>query len=535
MASGITELRASGPLELVDGALLAVRRGGGGPLLRAWAGSAPLALCALAVYYLERVEGLRSLRVPLALLLVLAFWGRALLLSRVAREYALAIRPTLPVSEQPTRAIDVLCTASVVGFGLWAWLWPLGGMALLSPYAALAVVPFMALRGAIAPSWLARASCARERGFSAFGQAFDDTAGMRGVFLTVELLALLGVLGVFANLWAVMSFVLLLSHAMLGLEVAFVSSFLSPDNGWVLLANATLALVLCEPLRAALSAQAFVDARSRRDGADLHAAVDAAIAQANRRGRAGAPQVPPGAAALLLLGTLLAATPARAQETEPSAEPSAAQHAADEDTRVHVEQILASPDFREFAERDDKGVGEMIDKLLKALFGDDHDESDERHVASSTSFSRGTSWVLMGIALVALTALAAYAYASSGPRGRTSAVGSSAPIAISEGDRPVTLLDEAAALAARGDMRGALRALYVATLVMLDRKRLIEFEPWKTNGMYLRGMPQGEARRAFAAFTHIFDHKWYGHEPATAEDYQECRRLAERIGGEVGA
>ena len=39
---------------------------------------APLALCALALYYLERVEGVRSLRPLFALLLVLGFWLRAL-------------------------------------------------------------------------------------------------------------------------------------------------------------------------------------------------------------------------------------------------------------------------------------------------------------------------------------------------------------------------------------------------------------------------------------------------------------------------
>jgi len=244
MASHAPELRALSPLEILDAALVAVRRGGARQLLRAWGGSAPLALTALGVYYFERVEGVRSLRVAFAVLLVLGFWLRAILLSRTARSYALAIRPTLPVVDTPPQPVELCCTASVVGFGLWIWLWPLSAMALLSPWAVAAVFPLLGARGAVAPSWLARASCARERGFAAFGQAFDDTAGMRGVFLIVELLALFGTIGLFANLYALTGLVLLLGHSLLGLDVAFVSSFLSLDNRWVLLLLSVVSLLV---------------------------------------------------------------------------------------------------------------------------------------------------------------------------------------------------------------------------------------------------------------------------------------------------
>jgi hypothetical protein len=100
---------------------------------------------------------------------------------------------------------------------------------------------------------------------------------------------------------------------------------------------------------------------------------------------------------------------------------------------------------------------------------------------------------------------------------------------------PLHYLDEAAQLAERGEARAALRALYLATLVNLDRAHLIDFEPAKTNWQYLRGLPPGELRKLFAAFTRIFDHKWYGHEPATPEDYRRSRALAERIERAVAA
>jgi hypothetical protein len=539
MATPSTELRAFGPLEILDGALLVVRRGGGERALRAWAAAVPLLLTAAAVYYLERVEGVRSLRPLFALLLVLGFWLRSYALSRVAHGYALAIRPSLPVVAPLPRAVDVVGTASVVALGLIVWLWPLAAMALLSPLAVAAVLPFLALRGAVAPSWLARASCARERGLHAFGQAFDDTAGMRGAFLIVEMLALFGAIGLFGNLYALLSFVLLLGHSMLGLDVAFVSSFLSPDNAFVLLLLSALVLVLLEPLRAAISAQAFVDARSRRDGADLHAAVDAAIAQSGERKRRNADSLPPGAAALILVGCALgagmaasAAAQTGAAETVDAPESRPRESAADAHAREQIAEILARKEFREFAERDDHFLSDLIERLLTALaeLGSEAERDTESTPVRLPALS---PWVLMALAVIALCLIAVYAAAgrrTAAPPARRAA----APEQLPAASGPMSLIDEAALLAARGDMRGALRALYVATLLMLDRKQLIEYETWKTNGQYIRAMPQGEARRLFAAFTRVFDRTWYGHEPASAHDYEQCRALAERLGAEVG-
>ena len=58
---------------------------------------------------------------------------------------------------------------------------------------------------------------------------------------------------------------------------------------------------------------------------------------------------------------------------------------------------------------------------------------------------------------------------------------------------------------------------------------MISFEPSRTNWQYIRGMPRGETRTLFSTFTRVFDHKWYGRENTSMEDYLECRRLADRI------
>ena len=101
---------------------------------------------------------------------------------------------------------------------------------------------------------------------------------------------------------------------------AFVKAFVSPQNHFALLAIAATALVLLEPLRAALSAVLFCEAELARGGAGLRALVRRALAQARR----------PGQSVLLGLGLLmgLLASPLelQAQAPEPSAadEPRAA-------------------------------------------------------------------------------------------------------------------------------------------------------------------------------------------------------------------
>lgn len=529
------DLRAQGPLEMLDAALLSVRRGGAATLLQAWGAAAPLALCAIAVYYFERVEGIRSLRPMFAGTLVLAFYARALLLGRTARAYALALRPSLPVSETPSAALDVMCTASVVGFGLWCWLWPLAGLCALAPFAVAALLPFMALRGAVAPSWLARATCAPERGLAAFTQAFDDTAGMRGVFLIVELLVLFGTIGLFSNLYALTSFALLLGHSLLGFDVAFVSSFISPDNSLVLLVLATATLVLLEPLRAAVSAHAFVDARSRRDGADLHAALDAAIAQSAPRSARPSDSQPPIVAALILLAcasALAQALPASAQQSQapetPDSAASEVEDSADQAVRDRLSRILDQREFRDFADQDSHTVHDLLERLFKWLDGLDPDR-DRKSERASWKLPPVSPWLLMALCAAGLGAIAWYLRAT---RALTQASAESTAIVQAPGaQEPISLLDEAARLAALGDARGALRALYLATLSALDRARLIEYEPSKTNWQYTRSLPRGELRQTFAAFTDIFDRTWYGHEPASHGDYEQCRALADRICG----
>jgi len=277
-------MRVGGPLDMLDRALLLVRRGGPGFVARSLAGGLLLAAAGLLVYYVERVEGIRGIRPLLAFVLVLSWWGRALLGASAARHAARLLWDAVQIPEGAGRPVDVIRTASVVGLGVWVWLWLLVGASLLGTLAVPFVLPVLALRGAIAPSWLARAGCTTDGGFRAFARAVGDTSGKRAGTITVEQMILLGAIGLAINIFGTLAVFLLLGRSFLGLDVAFVESFFSIRNVFLMLGLGSVALVLLEPLRAAVSAIVYVDARVRQDGLDLRALVDDALEAGQRRG-----------------------------------------------------------------------------------------------------------------------------------------------------------------------------------------------------------------------------------------------------------
>ena len=206
-------LRQLTPTELLDRSLYLLRSGPLSRVGRGFCASLPLATVCLGLYYLEVIEGVRTLRPLFALLLAASFVLRALLLSQLARAFVLELRPGLPMPE-PARGelAKIASVAGIAGLGLWFWLWPLSWLWQFSPYAIIGLVPLLALRGGIAPSWLARSRCAAESGARAWGLASDDAAGSRASLVFVELLLLIGMLGLFGNTFALTALLLVLSN-----------------------------------------------------------------------------------------------------------------------------------------------------------------------------------------------------------------------------------------------------------------------------------------------------------------------------------
>lgn len=552
------ELRPAGPIDMLDRALLLARRGGFARAGRAcFAGAVPAAVIA-GIYYLERVEGVRGLRPLFGLALVVAWCLRALIASGVAREGALALWDGMPLPQGAGRPIDVVRTALVVGLGLWVWAWLLVVGSLGGALGVVLVLPFFALRGAVAPSWIARAGCSPVGGFRAFLSAASDNSETRAAGVLMEGLVLLGALGLTINVYALLGFGALIGRSFFGLELALVDAFLSPDNAFVLLGVFLASLVLLEPLRAASAAVQFVDARVRQEGLDLRAAVDDAIAATTRPGSGSASSTSASTsdssssssvrAALVLVALLtLGAGSARAQDPptlapnelsstapteQPAVEPLATSFSddlGDTEVRGKVDDVLARPEFREFADARGKAIQEFLSKLLEWLFRPREPERVPQIPMFNVPLPGGWFFMLIGAGLI----LAVIAYLLLTRLRMTTSATGSAVAAISSTDLrerpPEEFLDDAGTLAEKGQLREALRALYLATLVALDRRRLITFDPHRTNWQYLRQMPRSEARTLFADFTRIFDHKWYGAEPTTRADYDACRALATRI------
>jgi hypothetical protein len=89
-----------------------------------------------------------------------------------------------------------------------------------------------------------------------------------------------------------------------------------------------------------------------------------------------------------------------------------------------------------------------------------------------------------------------------------------------------------------GDYRLALRYLYLATLLSLQERGILDLQPGLTNGEYLR-LVSTQSRdshalsdtslRALQQLTDAFDRAWYGHEPVDAPAYIHYRELSKSV------
>jgi hypothetical protein len=89
---------------------------------------------------------------------------------------------------------------------------------------------------------------------------------------------------------------------------------------------------------------------------------------------------------------------------------------------------------------------------------------------------------------------------------------------------------QAEELAAAGRHREAVRALYLAVLLLLHRADRLRLEPTRTNGEYARQLRAwDELHRPFTRLTALFEVQWFGNRDGRPDDYAACRRLAENI------
>lgn len=91
-------------------------------------------------------------------------------------------------------------------------------------------------------------------------------------------------------------------------------------------------------------------------------------------------------------------------------------------------------------------------------------------------------------------------------------------------------------LLAQGELRAAVRALYLGLLRLLHEARLLDYDPARTNWEHLMqlrspALPspvvRKEAHRLLQPLTLRFDYLWYGNEPATEGDVQHFEQAFE--------
>ncbi len=97
---------------------------------------------------------------------------------------------------------------------------------------------------------------------------------------------------------------------------------------------------------------------------------------------------------------------------------------------------------------------------------------------------------------------------------------------------PSAWMLQAQTYAGSDDYRRAFRAVFVATLLLLDEGGLIEFDRSRTNGDYLRLLRRKNVKAVYDILDPLvveFDRRWYGRAETGLEDYRRVQQTFERV------
>lgn len=499
-------------------------------LLLACAPSAAIASLVIALYFLERVEGVRSLRPLFAVLFAAGFVLRNVVLSRWAGRRVEHILKSQGIASEHGSTEAIVRACGWLAIDVWLWLWLIVLMVRVDPWLVALVLPSFCMRAALAPSFFASADGSNEQsGFALLRRAVEESDGQRMTAVVCELWLLLGALGLAFNLGACLIAVVGLGQDMLGLDLGFVRAFLSPKNYFALLIVTSISLVLVEPVRAMLSALLYVDTRLSRDGLGIRILLSRCREEG--RGRLGRAML-----ALMLCLSLSGQASAQDGELETAEEPSiptcdeGCQKAQDTDADVtlRVEQILQKPIFAEFPDErwntKSQSIEGLVERFLRWLESLTRDKQKDVERPSALSLPGAKFFVAIAL-LVLLVALVIW--------WRSDKKTEPEPAPEPEVVDPLKRSPEhhlALAVDARySDLAAALRSLYLATLVGLSRSGRITLSPERTNGQYLDELKGTEERPLFLALTKTFDLVYYGRREPSQEDFDHCLSLARKL------
>ncbi len=104
------------------------------------------------------------------------------------------------------------------------------------------------------------------------------------------------------------------------------------------------------------------------------------------------------------------------------------------------------------------------------------------------------------------------------------------PLHADDARTPAEAFDNAQRFLNAGDYRSAVRQLYLATLLLLDQRGRIKYDPTLTNREYLRQAAQDpRAATALQPIVETFDRTWYGFEPISREEFDAYQKRVEQV------
>lgn len=137
-------------------------------------------------------------------------------------------------------------------------------------------------------------------------------------------------------------------------------------------------------------------------------------------------------------------------------------------------------------------------------------------------------WVLLGLFLLAFLGFCVWFFSARFQRAQRSRQ-------VLEDDEPLRSSNEwisiGAAAEQNGDLRGAVRAYYVASLIRLDELSVLRFVPSETNWQHYRRLirlQNGEAF-GFRTYTKRFDDIWFGYLETNRGEVADFRALPARL------
>lgn len=536
-------------MQLVEEATQLLRRCPPGAWLWHFAGGAPFVCVVLHFWNDMTRAGDAERRLPLAALgLALAYlWmkiGQAMFADRLLR----ILRDEGQPPALPFRGKLRLVSSQALIHATMPWVLSLAGMAVLPFGWAYA---FYHNVTTLAVSHFRSGGTTRSLMRTALAQAHHQPGANHALMLVILVTALM----IWINFFGGTAVIAQLLRAITGSENAISRTpFAILDSGFIA-ATAMLAWFVAGPFIRAVYALRCFYGLSRRNGEDLLAAL-----------RMISPSAGSTLAAALLL---LAVQPATAQPAEtPKAQSprlSTADHqrATELDDRIH--QVLKEEMFRwrmprEKLESDEQGpitrlvtgitqwvsdawkqMTNTIRRLWRKLF-------PERERSLTDDSSAATPWtdsveiivyVLAGTLLILLAVLVWRQWRQAGPK---PAVAAAAPPPVDLRSEQVlaTQLPEngwlrlAQEKLEAGELRLALRALFLASLAHLGDRRLIAISRAKSNGDYLRELGfrarnREELRQRFDENVRDFDRAWYGWHEVTRETLDHFRANHDRI------